>query len=153
MSARGAEIQAKSEGTAAKDVWGLGWGGAGACISWHPFHREAPGSNSQCTPGRKRPTVCAWPMGGVLCNGYTLERTAVTTTCHHYNIIFYGSIADLQCCVNSCCAAKWLSHFGGGVQSLSCVRLFCDPTDCSHHAPCPGKNTGVGCHFLLRGSS
>ena len=89
VSARGAEIQAKSEGTPAKDVWGLGRGGAGACISWHPFHREAPGSYSQCTLGRKCPTVCAWPMVGVLCNGYTLERTAVTTTCHHFNIVFY----------------------------------------------------------------
>lgn len=38
VSAQGAEIQAKSEGMPAKDVWGLGWGGAGACISWHPFH-------------------------------------------------------------------------------------------------------------------
>ena len=28
----------------------------------------------------------------------------------------------------------------------SCPTL-CDPTDCSP----PGKNTGVGCHFLLRG--
>ena len=39
------------------------------------------------------------------------------------------------------------------VQLLSCVWLFCDPTDCR---PCPqdfpGKNTGAGCHFSSRGS-
>jgi len=32
--------------------------------------------------------------------------------------------------------------------------LLCDPIDGSHHAPpsldSPGKNTGVGCHFLLQ---
>ena len=90
-------------------------------------------------------------MVGVLCKGYTLGRTAVTTTCHHHSIIFYGSTVDLQYCVNSCCAAKWSSYFSGGVQSLSRAQLFWDPMNCSHHAPCPGKNTGVGCRFLLRG--
>ena len=41
-----------------------------------------------------------------------------------------------------------LSHF-------SCVWLFRDPVDCSPQAPLsmgfPGKNTGVGCHFLFQG--
>ena len=35
----------------------------------------------------------------------------------------------------------------------SCPTL-CDPIDAAHQAPCPwdspGKNTGVGCHFLLQ---
>ena len=35
------------------------------------------------------------------------------------------------------------------------VRVFCDPIDCSPWILCPwnfpGKNTGVGCHFLLQG--
>ena len=39
------------------------------------------------------------------------------------------------------------------VYLLSCVQLFPDPVDCSHQPFCqwnfPGKNTGVGCHFLL----
>ena len=40
------------------------------------------------------------------------------------------------------------------VKSLSCVRL-CDPMDCSPpgfsvHGTFPGKNTRVGCHFLLQ---
>ena len=39
---------------------------------------------------------------------------------------------------------------------LSRVRLFCDPVDCdppgsSAHGISPGKNAGVGCHFLLQG--
>ena len=42
------------------------------------------------------------------------------------------------------------------VQLLSHVRFFCDPVDCSPArllCPCdfPGKNSGVGCHFLLQG--
>ena len=41
------------------------------------------------------------------------------------------------------------------VKSLSCVRLFATPWTVAHQAPLsmgfPGKNTGVGCHFLLQG--
>ena len=40
-----------------------------------------------------------------------------------------------------------LSHF-------SCIRLFVTPWTVAHQAPLstgfPGKNTGVGCHFLLQ---
>ena len=41
--------------------------------------------------------------------------------------------------------------------TLSCPTL-CDPMDCSPpgssaHGDSPGKNTGVGCHFLLQGIS
>ena len=47
---------------------------------------------------------------------------------------------------------KWKSE---SVNSLSCVWL-CDSMDCSPpgssvHGIFPGKNTGVGCHFLLQG--
>ena len=39
---------------------------------------------------------------------------------------------------------------------LSHAQLFCDPMDCSPpgssvHGDSPGRNTGVGCHFLLQG--
>ena len=42
------------------------------------------------------------------------------------------------------------------VQLLSCVQLFCDPMGCKPTSllcpwAFPGKNTGVGCHFLLQG--
>ena len=42
------------------------------------------------------------------------------------------------------------------VKSLSCVRLFAtpwtvEPTRLRHPWDFPGKNTGVGCHFLLQG--
>ena len=40
---------------------------------------------------------------------------------------------------------------------LSCVQLFTIPWTVAHQAPLawnfPGKNTGMGCHFLLQGSS
>ena len=55
-----------------------------------------------------------------------------------------------------------LSLETGGAQSLSRVWLFVAPWTVAHQAPlsmdtplsmdsCPGKNTGVGCHFLLQG--
>ena len=38
---------------------------------------------------------------------------------------------------------------------ISLAHLFCDPMDCSPPRSCPwdslGKDTGVGCHFLLQG--
>ena len=42
------------------------------------------------------------------------------------------------------------------VQSFQSCLTLCDPTDCSPpgsfvHEDSPGKNTGVGCHFLLQG--
>ena len=40
------------------------------------------------------------------------------------------------------------------VQSLSCIQLFVTSQTAAHQAPrswhSPGKNTGVGCHFLLQ---
>ena len=50
--------------------------------------------------------------------------------------------------------------FIGALQCLvtqSCL-ILCDPMDCSPpsssvHGDSPGKNTGVGCHALLQGSS
>ena len=41
-------------------------------------------------------------------------------------------------------------------KSLQSCPTLCDPTDCSPlgspvHGDSPGKNTGVGCHFLLQG--
>ena len=36
-------------------------------------------------------------------------------------------------------------------KSLQSCPTLCDPIDGSHQAPpSPGKNTGVGCHFLLQ---
>ena len=39
-------------------------------------------------------------------------------------------------------------------KSLQSCPPLCDPTDAAHQAPrpwdSPGKNTGVGCHFLLQ---
>ena len=40
------------------------------------------------------------------------------------------------------------------LRHFSCVRLCATPQMAAHQAPCPwdspGKNTGVGCHFLLQ---
>ena len=46
-------------------------------------------------------------------------------------------------------------HMWSEVKLLSCVRLFATPWTVAYQAlgpwDFPGKNTGVGCHFLLQG--
>ena len=48
-----------------------------------------------------------------------------------------------------------ISRMGMHAKSLQSCPTLCDPVDCSHQTPLsmefPGKNTGVGCHFLLQG--
>ena len=55
-----------------------------------------------------------------------------------------------------------LSDIKGGAMCICCCSVaqscptLCDPMDCSPpgssvHEDSPGKNTGVGCHFLLQG--
>ena len=65
-----------------------------------------------------------------------------------------SSIKKMGCvCVCVCVYEKWES------ESVSCsvVSHFCYSMDCSPPGSClwnsPGKNTGVGCHSLSRGSS
>ena len=53
------------------------------------------------------------------------------------------------------CWSSYLGMWGGKLKVLvaqSCLTL-CEPVDCSLPGPwnSPGKNTGVGCHFLLLG--
>ena len=53
------------------------------------------------------------------------------------------------------CKVKQLSNGAGG-RLPRCVTV-CDPMDCSPpgssaHGALSGKNTGVGCHFLLQGN-
>ena len=52
--------------------------------------------------------------------------------------------------ISSSDAWKWKLK----VKSLSCVQLLATPWTVAHQAPppwdSPGKNTGVGCHFLLQ---
>ena len=47
-----------------------------------------------------------------------------------------------------------LTSAAAAAKSLQSCRTPCDAIDDSHQAPCPwdspGKNTGVGCHFLLQ---
>ena len=72
-------------------------------------------------------------------------------TVHHHS----GNYMSSQLCY------KDSSGWGSGficvsfilcVQLLSHVRLFATPWTVVYQSP-PGKNTGVGCHFLLQGSS
>ena len=50
---------------------------------------------------------------------------------------------------------KFLLEYESENQSLSHVQLFVTPCTVAHQAPLsmesPGKDTGVGCHFLLEG--
>ena len=52
----------------------------------------------------------------------------------------------------------WLQSEVSDVLIVQSCLTLCDPMDCSPssssvHGHSPGKNTGVGCHSLLRGSS
>ena len=55
----------------------------------------------------------------------------------------------------SCISSGFSLRYGMYVLSHSVCPIVHDPMDCSPAAPRPrnflGKNTGVGCHFLLQG--
>ena len=75
-----------------------------------------------------------------------------------------GSAGLLMRWKNHCCRANkgrqatwdiFKKICGGGGLVAKCVQLFCGSMHCSSpgssvHAIFPGKNTGVGCHFLLQ---
>ena len=49
--------------------------------------------------------------------------------------------------------ASQSAHLVAVLSLLSCVRLFCNPIDCTlrgYSWDFPGKNIGVGCHFFLQ---
>ena len=53
------------------------------------------------------------------------------------------------------CTTKFIFlQAAAAAKSLQSCPTLCDPIDSSHRAPhpwdSPGKNTGVGCHFLLQ---
>ena len=71
-----------------------------------------------------------WSCGWILANGTWGERTTFTSKPWNLKLV----------CPSICCL----------------VALFCDPMDCSLpgssvYGISPGKNTGVGCIFLLQG--
>ena len=72
-------------------------------------------------------------------------------------IIIIAQLLITNCVINN---LHVLSHLIDPItlcaQLLSCVQLFCNPMGSSLpgssvHGIFPGKNTGVGCHFLLQG--
>ena len=62
------------------------------------------------------------------------------------------AVTDL--CTGVCLANSHDSSVLCYAKSLQSCPTLCDPIDSSHQAPRPwdslGKNTGVGCHFLLQ---
>ena len=88
----------------------------------------------------------------------TQSQTQVNTHAHHMRITFVHRGQK-----NHVSERRLMDRFFGfwssviAVQLLSHDRLFCNPRDCSPpgspvHGDSPGKNTGVGYHFLLQGS-
>ena len=49
-------------------------------------------------------------------------------------------------------SSQWALGSGGDLVARSCPTL-CESVGSSGHVDSPGKNTGVGCHALLQGSS
>ena len=74
-----------------------------------------------------------------------------------FQIYFYWSRVELKCCVNYFCTPNWLSYTHMCMLSRS---VMSDPLRFHGLHPVrllefclwnfPGKNTGVGCHFLLQ---
>ena len=69
--------------------------------------------------------------------------------------MFFSSLSSQNTCVSMMYLALFNLWVCVSVCVLSCVQLFVTPWTVAHQAPCPGdspgKNTGVGCHFLLQG--
>ena len=74
-------------------------------------------------------------------------------------ILFSNQGLNLILCIVTCVCVYVCAHVCTCVhmqaRALSCLTL-CDPKDCcppgfSVHGDSPGKNTGMGCHFLLQG--
>ena len=60
-----------------------------------------------------------------------------------------------HCALFECLTHRIHEHSEKKMKSLSCVRLFVSPWTIAYQASLsmgfPGKNIGVGCHFLLQG--
>ena len=87
-------------------------------------------------------------LWGTICY-FSFNNLEILETCKNMVISFFLLDAWLAaswllyvCCCCCCLVAQ------------SCLTL-CDPRDCSTPGSCPrdfsGKNSGVGCHFLLQG--
>ena len=71
-------------------------------------------------------------------SGWTQESTAYVSMCHGLNV---------------CVPSRFMCMHAKLLQSCLtlCNPMDCSPPDSSVHGDSPGKNTGVGCHFLLQG--
>ena len=104
--------------------------------------------------------ICPVPLS--LENMNTLLRSELIIIIQHPGIFMYFDISHLPS-VFSECDAFFISHRIGGHQSPSVLCVLCSCVADSTVTPwivptrllCPwdssGKNTGVGCHFLLQG--
>ena len=80
---------------------------------------------------------------------YNLHRELRTLSNHHLDPVtnYYQQACVCVCvcvCVYVCVCAKSLQSCWALCDPMDCTRLLC-PWDS------PGRNTGVGCHFLLQG--
>ena len=119
-------------------------------------------------PAGLRPVVSAWEGGG---SGFVLgkgEESGISLPAPHFLVTARPWRASHPGCVQAgpgdlqgvIChhGAHWVLpavSVGGGDSSVMVPTRLCDPMDCSPdfsvHGIFPGKNTGVGCHFLLQG--
>ena len=84
-------------------------------------------------------------------DSYTKSLQQLTTLLHHsaFKIALLKPLEELECELPVCLLLLLLL-----LSCFSRVRLCATPEMEAHQAPCPwdspGKNTGVGCHFLLQ---
>ena len=100
------------------------------------------------------PTLVQWSYFHLVCCKHTVNISIKNTAkyCAHKRCFVNTCSLLYQLDFNSVYLSFW--YMCVCLVAQSCLTL-CDPLDCSPPDPCPwdfsGKNTGVGCHFLLQG--
>ena len=105
------------------------------CAPWNKWYKRPTATRGRIDVSQSRVLVClkyfiAWIYISISCSRGRLGES-----------VFLGTVSqDKQ---------------GSVCESLGRVQLFATPWAVAHQAPLsmrfPGKNTGVGCHFLLQG--
>ena len=86
--------------------------------------------------------------------GYFLSWGVVTLIWLNYSSSCYDLCTSLCICYTSRKYLPIYVYAAAAANSLQSCLILCDPIDSSPPGSClwdsPGKNTGVGCHFLLQ---
>ena len=124
--------------------------GQRSLVGYSPWGRRVGHNWSELST----PTLVQWSYFHLVCCKHTVNISIKNTAkyCAHKRCFVNTCSLLYQLDFNSVYLSSW--YMCVCLVAQSCLTL-CDPLDCSPPDPCPwdfsGKNTGVGCHFLLQG--